>query len=296
MNKVCAITIDDLPFWSRYPRSEFELDIIVSRLQSQIEISEIPVAGFINESVLFSDDSLKNTERRYGWLREWAYVLDAVGNHTYSHLNLHECSTRDFLDDIVRGETLSRKIHHPKMPEKNNLLFRFPYLNSGKTIEQVIAVKEFLNDRNYSIVPVTIDSQDWIFAQAYDYADLKNDTQSMELIAQEFFEYVSKMIVLSESISMKLFSRIIPQIVLLHASKLNSRHFIHLMEMIKGHGYGFVSTADAINDAHYQEAKKHVFVEPETDWRWYRAMAALKKDILDVNNPAISNFVMQLVK
>ena len=293
MEKVCAITFDDLPVLSRYPRSECELDIIVSRLQTQIEIADIPVAGFVNESMVFVGEHLSSAERRYGWLREWASVLDVLGNHTYSHMDFHESRSEDFMDDIVRGEILTRKIYGDDFLNKKKV-FRFPYLNDGSTTESKLCVQKFLEDRNYRIVPVTIDSSDWRFSSAYDRADMENNSQVKDAIAADYIAYTRQMIELSEVISIQLFDRVVPQILLLHASSINAYYFSQIVDLFKRADYRFVSVFEAIDDSSYGDTERKINVEGASDWHWYRDKAASMGVSVDCNTPAVPQFVQKL--
>lgn len=242
-----AVTFDDLPA-VRLRDSDEELTRMTGRLLSQIADRGIPVIGFVNEGKLYREGTLDDA--RVELLKLWCEAGHELGNHTYSHMDLHRSTLTDFQQDIVRGEAVTR----PLLGECGMTLryFRHPMLHTGRDLETKHAVEQFLEVRGYRIAPVTIDNSEWIFAKAYDDARQKNDTDTMTKIADQYLDYMVAMVDYYEQQSRALFGREIPQVLLLHANHLNADHFGRLADTIAKRGYRWVTLDDAIADSAYR--------------------------------------------
>src|ERR1044072_7932280 len=102
----------------------------------------------------------RNLERDEGkhLLTEWDKAGHLIGNHTYSHQNLHspEITVGEYTNDILRAEKVLSAF---KQFQK---YFRFPALREGDTAAKRDGVRDFLAKANYRVGHVTIDTDDWI--------------------------------------------------------------------------------------------------------------------------------------
>src|ERR1043166_8333723 len=82
-----AITFDDLPVDSRrdWPAN----DTITSRLLSALQKSGAPIIGFVNEGNLYAQPGRPPDPSRVALLTRWVAAGFELGNHTYSHADLH---------------------------------------------------------------------------------------------------------------------------------------------------------------------------------------------------------------
>jgi peptidoglycan/xylan/chitin deacetylase (PgdA/CDA1 family) len=245
--RTMAVTFDDLP--AVRPRESNEtLAEMTRKLLDDIERYEIPAIGFVNEGKLYRDGA--PDDGRVHLLRMWCESGFELGNHTYSHLDLHRSTLAEFEEDVIRGEEITR----PLLEACGMTLryFRHPLLHTGRSLETKHALERFLDDRGYRIAPVTIDNSEWIFAKAYYDAHEKSDTTTMNKIAGDYLIYMEAMIEYYEQQSRALFGREIPQVLLLHANYLNADHFAALAELIAGRGYQWITLDEAISDNAYQ--------------------------------------------
>lgn len=77
-------------------------------------------------------------------------LLDAgleLGNHTYSHIWIDQAPLAAYKEDVIRGETVIRKL----LAAKGMTLryFRHTQLRTGPTVEYKRALEEFLAARGY---------------------------------------------------------------------------------------------------------------------------------------------------
>ena len=238
--------------------------------------------GFVNEGAVYRDGS------QIAHLEKWCHAGMELGNHTFSHLDLHTTSVDLFTQDIIRGEVISKRLM--KSRRRSLRFFRYPYLHTGLTREVKTGVEEFLREHGLLTAPVTIQSEEYMFAQVYDHAMLDGDSETMRRIAAAYIPYMLKMFAYFETLSMKVFEREISQVLLLHASALNADYFSDLEVMIRDRGYTFITLEQALNDEAYSHPDSCITPEGVS---WLRRWAAT--DGLDVHRqPTEPEFVNNL--
>jgi len=244
-----TVTFDDLPS-VRLRESNEELAGMTARLLGHLDKHKIPAIGFVNEGKLYLNGELD--DERVDLLRMWCQAGYELGNHTYSHLDLHRTTLDDFQKDLIHGEQVTR----PLLENCGMTLryFRHPLLHTGRELETKQALEEFLAEHGYRVAPVTIDNSEWIFAKAYFDARQEQDAARMKQIAEAYIQYMNAKISYFEEQSLRLFGREIPQVLLLHANHLNADHFGILAKRIQARGYDFVSLEEVLSDEAYQSA------------------------------------------
>ena len=242
-----AVTIDDLPVVST--RKDLKnRQQITRKLLAHITKAKIPAIGFVNEGKLYKND--KRDEAQINLLRSWLDAGLELGNHTFSHMSLHNNPLEKYEADILKGEIITKELLQTKGMTMR--YFRHPYLWTGLSLEIKNDLGKFLNEHNYTIAPVTIDNSDWIFASAYDKAFDKRDKKLMKQIGAAYVPYLEAKIDYWERQSVKLFGREIKQILLLHANFINSDYFDDIAKMLKKRNYGFVTLENALTDEAYK--------------------------------------------
>jgi peptidoglycan/xylan/chitin deacetylase (PgdA/CDA1 family) len=242
-----AVTIDDLPVVS--PRNDLKVrQEITKKLLKHIRKAKVPAIGFVNENKLYTDD--KRDEPQVDLLRMWLDSGLELGNHTFSHMSLHDNPLEKYKADILKGEIITKEILQAKSLKMR--YFRHPYLWTGLSLETKKDLGIFLSEHNYTIAPVTIDNSDYIFASAYEKAFAKNDKKLMKQIGDAYVPYLESKMDYWERQSNKLFNREIEQILLLHANFINSDYFDDIAKMLKKRKYKFVTLEDALKDEAYK--------------------------------------------
>lgn len=241
-----AVTFDDLPF-NRHPRGTLEQDRTDTlQLLHAVVSRGIPAIGFVNEGPLADGD---DAHARADVLRLWLAAGLDLGNHGQHHLDLHRVPADEFIDDIERGELLTRRL----LQERGMPLawFRHPFLHTGMDAETRDAVHAALAARGYRVAPVTIDNSEWIFARAYDVAFNAGDDSARQRIGEAYLDYMLDMVAYYEDQSRQLFGRNIRHVLLLHANRLNAHWFAPLADRIAGRGYRFITLEHALADPAY---------------------------------------------
>jgi peptidoglycan/xylan/chitin deacetylase (PgdA/CDA1 family) len=244
-DKRIAVTIDDLPL--NGPDIGLErLRAMTEKLLAAIKKNNVPVVGFVNESLLYVPGE---TDARIAVLRAWPQTGVELGNHTFSHLGFNNASLVQYEDDFIRGETVTKML----MKERGQGVryFRHPFLQMGPTRELEMSFEKFISDRGYKIAPVTIDSMDWMFLAAFAEAKKQNDGAMLTRISNDYLKFADARFESCERASAGLFGHPIKQILLLHANELNAGNLDALFAVIKKRGYEFVTLEEALQDPVY---------------------------------------------
>src|SRR5215470_9704087 len=162
--KEVAITIDDLPL--NGPQFDAgRLRAMTDKILAAINKHQIPVVGFVNESLLYVGGE---TDARIAILKAWSDGGVELGNHTFSHLGFKNAKLADYEDDFIRGDAVTRMLAR----QKGQMVryFRHPFLQMGATREIEQSFENFIAERGYKIAPVTVDDMDWMYLAAYSQA------------------------------------------------------------------------------------------------------------------------------
>jgi peptidoglycan/xylan/chitin deacetylase (PgdA/CDA1 family) len=240
-----AVTFDDLPA----PQGDLEdMRRITNHLLESVKRNRVPAIGFVNEGKLYRRGEI---DERTDLLRAWLDADFELGNHTYSHINLQRAPLKDYEDDVVRGETVTRML----LAERGMKLryFRHPFLFTGTTPDYKRGLAEFLAARGYTVAPVTIDNGDYIFADVYFKAKKRGDVETAKRVADAYVPYMETVFDHFERLSNETFGREVKQVLLLHANELNADHFDELASMLRQRGYIFITLEEALKDPAYAE-------------------------------------------
>jgi peptidoglycan/xylan/chitin deacetylase (PgdA/CDA1 family) len=246
-----VITFDDLPVGGTLPMSIDEWERITTLLVGAITRHAIPAIGFVNESRLQRGGS--GDARRVALLRQWLDAGLELGNHSFSHLDLHRVPLNTFQQDVLRGEEITRGLLADK--GRRIRFFRHPFLHTGRTLEVKRAFEAFLEQHAYRVAPVTIDNYDYMFAGAF---DRSTTAQARKEITAAYLGYMTDVVAYYERQAVAIVGRELPQVLLLHASALNAATLDSLVEMFRSRGYTFIPLERALGDVAYQSADSYV--------------------------------------
>ena len=279
--KEIAITIDDVPLnGQRFDLSR--LQTMTSKLLSGIKAHQIPVVGFVNESLLYVSGE---TDARVALLKQWADAGVELGNHTFAHLGLKDTPLGQYEDDFIRGDAITRIVMRQKAAKPR--YFRHPFLQMGATKEIEKSFEAFIAERGYRIAPVTIDIMDWMFRVAYVNARTRADFHQMKTVSAEYLKFAAIKFDFCERVSNTLFGRPIKHVLLLHANELNADNFDALIKVISDRGYKFVSLDEALTDPIYQFPAQY---KATSDWLDLWAFSKGQK----FDSPAPPDFIREI--
>ncbi len=281
-----AVTIDDLPVVST--RKDIATRRTITRsLLDGIKKQKIPAIGFVNENKLHTDD--KRDEAQVDLLRMWLDAGLELGNHTFSHMSLHDNPLDVFESDILKGEIITKEIMADRGLKPR--YFRHPFLWTGLSLDIKRDLCEFLQKHGYTIAPVTVDNADYIFARAYDNALDKGDKAMLKKIGEAYVPYMESKIEYWERQSQETLGREISQVLLMHANRINSVYVGDLAKMMKKRGYKFVSLEEALKDEAYQ--LPDTFIKRNGISWLHRWALAKGKDTIVGDEPRVPEFVLK---
>lgn len=239
-----AITIDDLPRGGDDRCEPAGTAEVTASLLAPLQAGGIPVIGFVNEGrCQWQDSDLRRI------LTLWLDAGAELGNHTYSHRDLNEISVAEFAGEIVRGERVTRPLLQQRGADLK--YFRHPFLHVGLTLEKRRQADRRIAELGYTVAPVTIDDDDYLYASAYAGALRRGDRVLAERIYAGYVPYMESVVAFFEKRSVEVVGREFPQILLIHVSALNARAMPDLLTMFRKRGYVFVPLGRALSDAAY---------------------------------------------
>jgi peptidoglycan/xylan/chitin deacetylase (PgdA/CDA1 family) len=252
-----AVTFDDLPAVSVAKGDPASLAAFTDRLLARFTAAGVPVVGFVNQGKLtVRGEGLEEQRARMALLSKWLDAGFELGNHTYSHLSLNDLEIDAFEEDVVRGEPVVAALMGAR--GKSLRYFRHPFLHVGLQLQKRRAFEAWLTKRGYSIAPVTIDNDEYMFAAVYAAALKVGDADLAKKTAAAYLHYMEAVFDFNEKLSQSLFGRSIRFVLLLHANELNADEGGALFARLKARGYRFVSLERALEDPAYGTADDYV--------------------------------------
>jgi peptidoglycan/xylan/chitin deacetylase (PgdA/CDA1 family) len=257
--RAVAVTFDDLP---GPPGSLVSNDVAglgenTRKLLATFAALRVPVVGFVNEGKLIVEgETPADLEARTAVLKTWVDAGHELGNHTYSHLSLNRTPLAEFEADVTRGEPVTRRLLQGRGMKLR--YFRHPFLQVGLALDKRRAFESFLKERGYTIAPVTIDNDDYVYAAIYAAALRRGDEDAAAKIGADYERYMETVVSFVEEVSRGLTGRQIPQVLLVHASTLNADHFGAVARSMRERGYRFVTLDEALRDPAYASPDTYV--------------------------------------
>lgn len=254
--------------------------ILIEKLKSH----RVPAIGFLLGASV--SDGEKLFPARAEIVRNWCDAGFEVGIGGYKHIWFYDTAFDDYVENAEKNERIAKQI----LAEKNLTLryFSYPFLNTGKTVEDKTRFESWLKERGLQSIRYTFDNSEWMYSYAYDMARFDNDVELMRRIRREYTDYMAKMLVHYEAYSSEMFGRDIAQTMVLTPSRLVADTADEVFGMLEKNGYEFVSMTEAQSDAAYQTPETFANVKAGISWfeRW---TITQKKKLRD--EPKVSELV-----
>ena len=257
-----AFTFDDLP-----STHDHASKYIIEHLTEKLLKYKVPAIGFVNEIKLYRDG--KPVQAQISLLEHWLDSGFDLGNHSYSHISIDKATLAEYKADVLRGEKTTKKLLNER--DKNLKYYRHTQLRTGPSLEIKKELEEFLTAHGYTVAPVTLDNNEYIFAGIYHKAKLKDDSVMMKTIGAAYLRYMETVVMHFEKLSVDFLGYEVKQILLLHANTLNADYLSELLQMFTNRNYEIISLDAALQDPAYQ--LEDVPVKKGLSWlhRWMLA-------------------------
>jgi len=277
--RAVALTFDDLPVADTKDPTEA---LFVNRaLLNALKKHHAPAIGFVNEKTV--EELVSENGKRI--LQRWVREGFDLGNHTFSHADLNNITIELFKQEVARGEDSFR----PMLAEvgRTPRFLRFPFNHTGDTKEKHDSVAAFLKQRGYQVAACTIDNEDYLFNASYiQMLAKKDDAQAVKLRA-EYLAYTAVEIDYYASLHKQIFGREIPQVMVLHANRLNADILEEILSLFEEKKYRFVSLEAAQSDPAYRVPDTFVTkFGPMWGYRWAKELGIEVDGSLESEPPA----------
>jgi peptidoglycan/xylan/chitin deacetylase (PgdA/CDA1 family) len=239
-----AITFDDLPQNGELPPGVTRVEIAKDTLAILKSRHVPPVYGFINAKKL--EGSADGAEALKLWASE-----EPVGNHTYSHMDLHQNTPEAFEREIAENEPVLELLQPASSPQTDWHWLRYPFLREGDTLEKRNAVRDYLKAHGYKIAQVTIDWEDYLWNTAYARCASRNDSKSIAWLRSSYLQTASEYIDLDREMAKTLFGHEINYVLLLHLGSFSSTILPEALDLLKKKGFTLVTLEEAQSDPVY---------------------------------------------
>ena len=277
--RAVALTFDDLPVADTKDPTEA---LFVNRaLLNALKKHHAPAIGFVNEKTVEELGSENGKRILQHWVREG---FD-LGNHTFSHADLNNITFELFKQEVARGEDSFR----PMLAEvgRTPRFLRFPFNHTGDTKEKHDSVAAFLKQRGYQVAACTIDNEDYLFNASYIQMLAKKDEAQAVKLRAEYLAYTAVEIDYYASLHKQIFGREIPQVMVLHANRLNADILEEILSLFEEKKYRFVSLEAAQSDPAYRVPDTFVTkFGPMWGYRWAKELGIEVDGSLESEPPA----------
>ena len=186
--KTIALTFDDLPVSTigqdPSAAAQARAKEITTKILAALKKHNAPATGFVNEEKLNTPGA---RDARASLLQDWLNAGMKLGNHGYSHLEFSSVSLAAYEDDFVRGDVITPllvKMHGGAAPR----FFRYPFNDTGDTVEKKQAFIEFMKARSFAAAPMTFENDDWMYTALYEPASAKGNAERMGRLKAAYLE------------------------------------------------------------------------------------------------------------
>lgn len=253
-SKKLAIGFVSIPPVDRTANPPKDSDATARLLIQQLKEHKVPAIGFLQGGMI--SDGEKLFPVRANIARMWIDAGFEVGLGGFKHVWLSKTPVDEYLANIEKNETVAKQlIGDMGLPPR---YFSYPFLNTGKSVEDRGKVEAWLASRGYTSMKYTFDNQEWMYSYAYDMARNDNDIHTMKEIREAYLAYMSKMFDHYEAYSAELFGRDIPQTMVLTPSRLITDTADEFFAMVGKRGYTFITVNEALSDPAYKTKEDFV--------------------------------------
>ena len=239
-----AITIDDGPAVGVGRDVEAFLKV-ANAIRETFVAEKVPAIMFVNEHQLNVEGE---RDKRVEVVRKWLEAGLDLGNHTYSHPRLDNAQVSRYLDNIVKGEVITR----PLLEERGKKLvwFRYPFLATGNA-GTAKAIEDFLSRRGYKIAPVSVDYADYSYSGVYSRHLRSGAKEKADELFATVMTRLDEAFAQAEKRSVEVLGYELPQTLLIHCNEMNALTLRSTIQRIRDRGYRFVSLDEAMQDPAY---------------------------------------------
>jgi peptidoglycan-N-acetylglucosamine deacetylase len=241
-----AITIDDIPDHGDLPPAMSRTDVAVGLIKILKDNRIDNAFGFTNGYFM------PENRQELGIFKLWLNAGYPLGNHTFDHPNLNQVGAKEFIANIAKQEQLLATFSNVSPLIKERFMFRYPYLDEGDTLRRRTRVRSYLAEHGYRIAEVTTDYYDWAWTDAYTRCLSAHNQKAIDWMKAKIGDSADQHLRASNAISMRLFGRRIPHILLMHDGAFDVVTLDSILKHSRAEGVQFISLKEALADRVYE--------------------------------------------
>jgi peptidoglycan/xylan/chitin deacetylase (PgdA/CDA1 family) len=249
--RVVSITLDDLPYTGASLEGATHA---TEALLAALDAHGAPADVFVTGSRI---EVAGEAEARRDLVRRWRDAGHPLHNHSYSHPHYSELEIPDYLRDVERGDSVVTALRAEARLPGQAYFYRPPYNDLGKTAETRRALAAALEAHGARLAPFTVEHVDWMFDAVYGAALTRGDSAMARRVGQAYLAQLDTAFAFAEKLSTETFGREIPQILLIHANRINGDYLAEMLEHLRARGYAFISLDEAVADPAYATADEY---------------------------------------
>jgi peptidoglycan/xylan/chitin deacetylase (PgdA/CDA1 family) len=270
-----AVTVDDLPHHGPDVPGESRLAIHQAFLSAFRSHHLPPVYGFVNGGHLDAHSDDRSA------LDAWVAAGNPVGNHTWTHPDLHKTSADAFLADLDANEPLLRELTRGA-DDRVWKVFRYPFLQEGTDLASRARIRDQILARGYRIAQVTIDFYDWAYNAPYARCLARHDDGAVAAMKKSYLDDAGLWLHWADAAARDLFGHPIEQILLLHIGPFDALVIDDLLTEYEKLGVRFVPLEQAMGDPVFA-------IEPRSPRAWEGTFLSQVREARDVADPPEPN-------
>lgn len=236
-----AITVDDLPVHGPFPPG------VSPREVNEQLIAALRGAGVSHVYTFVNGHSLETNPETAKVLDDWRGSGAILANHGWAHKNLNELSVADYEREILENEPLLARLGG----DTDWRWYRYPFLAEGDDPAKRAAVREFLAERHYRIAGVSMSFSDWQWTAPYARCRANRDAAAVAELERMYMEAARADADYTRMVSVKLYGRDIPHVILLHVGAMTAHMMPRLLQFYRDEGFRFISLPEAEADPAY---------------------------------------------
>lgn len=226
--KRIAITIDDAP---SPPSPLFTGEQRALAIIGQLKKAKAPPVGVFaigSHVTSFGADQLK----------AFGLAGHAIGNHTYTHRFLKNCSSDWYIDDIKKAENILRNLpgYTP--------LFRHPGLDEGYPAQSQ-KVKSALSILGYTNAYVTVNNFDFYISYILQKALREGKFIDFDKLRKVYLHVMLECVEFFEGLNILQGKRNINHVLLMHSNDLTALYIGDLLQALRYRGWTIISIHNA---------------------------------------------------
>ncbi|MBU3847008.1 MAG: polysaccharide deacetylase family protein [Candidatus Acinetobacter avistercoris] len=187
-------------------------------------------------------------------IEKWGKSGHIIGNHSALHQNLNHAnvSVSSYIQSIRDAETILKTLTNFQ------LIYRYPFLKEGDTLDKRDQVRHWLIQNNYQNGGVSIDASDWFYNLKFQqYSQIKS-SDKIQRLKKAYLSHLLNRAEYYEQLAIKTLQRSPKHVLLLHVNQINAAFLDEVIQNFQNNGWTMISAKEAFQDPLYQQFSQNI--------------------------------------